>query len=40
MKLINQSVEYIHQLSGINGLEKQVERAARTCYKTEGSIAS
>lgn len=35
MKLINQSVEFWEQPEGEVGIYKQVERAARLCYKSE-----
>lgn len=35
MKLINQSVEYIPQEEGLEGIYKQIENAARVCYKSE-----
>lgn len=35
MKLINQSVEYIPQEEGLEGIYKQIEIAARVCYKSE-----
>lgn len=35
MKLINQSVEYIPQEEGLEGIYKQIENAARICYKSE-----
>lgn len=38
MKLINQKAELLIQPKGLNGLEKQIEIAARTCYKSESSI--
>lgn len=38
MKLINQKVELLIQPKGLNGLEKQIEIAARTCYKSEDKI--
>lgn len=37
MKLINQSVEYIPQEEGLEGIYKQIEIAARTCYKSENN---
>lgn len=38
MKLINQNAELLIQPKGLNGLEKQIEIAARTCYKSEDKI--
>lgn len=38
MKLINQSVELFIQSEGIEGIYKQIERAGRTCYKSEDKI--
>lgn len=38
MKLINQKAELLIQPKGLNGLEKQIEIAARTCYKSENKI--
>ena len=38
MKLIKQKAELLIQPKGLNGLEKQIEIAARTCYKSESSI--
>lgn len=38
MKLINSSVEIIHQDPGLIGVYKQIEKAARTCYKSEDKI--
>lgn len=38
MKLINQKAELLIQSKGLNGLEKQIEIAARTCYKSEDKI--
>ena len=38
MKLINSSVEILHQESGLEGIYKQIELAGRTCYKSEGNI--
>lgn len=38
MKLINPSVELITQEAGIEGIYKQIERVARTCYKSEDHI--
>ncbi len=38
MKLINQKAELLIQPKGLNGLEKQIEIAARTCYKSEDKI--
>lgn len=35
MKLINQSVEYLPQEEGLEGIYKQIERSARVCYKSE-----
>lgn len=38
MKLIKQKAELLIQPKGLNGLEKQIEIAARTCYKSEDKI--
>ena len=38
MKLINPSFEVIEQTPGIQGVKKQIERAGRTCYKSEDKI--
>ena len=38
MKLVNQSAEPLIQLEGIGGLEKKIELAGRTCYKSEDKI--
>ncbi len=38
MKLIQQSVELLEQPKGEIGIYKQVERAARLCYKSEDKI--
>lgn len=38
MKFIKPKVEYLPQSEGINGLYKQIERCARTCYKSEDKI--
>lgn len=38
MKLIEQSFEIIPQESGIEGIYKQIEKAGRTCYKSEDKI--
>lgn len=38
MKLIEPSVEILEQASGINGIYKQIEVAARLCYKSEDKI--
>lgn len=38
MKLINQSFEIITQTSGIDGVYKHIEKAGRTCYKSEDKI--
>ena len=35
MKLINPSVEIVKQDFGILGIFKQIEKAARLCYKSE-----
>lgn len=35
MKLIQQSVEYLPQEESLEGICKQIERAARVCYKSE-----
>jgi thymidylate synthase (FAD) len=38
MKLINPSFEILEQAPGIQGVKKQIERAGRTCYKSEDKI--
>lgn len=38
MKFIDSSFEIIEQESGIHGLYKQVEKAARVAYKSEDRI--
>lgn len=38
MRLIEQSVELWKQPDGKNGIYKQIERAARLCYKSENMI--
>lgn len=38
MKLIKQSVEYLPQAQGIEGIYKQVELVGRTCYKSQDNI--
>ncbi len=38
MKLIKPSFNIIEQDSGIEGIYKQIERAAKVCYKSEGNI--
>ena len=38
MKFIKPKVEYLPQSEGINGIYKQIERCARTCYKSEDKI--
>lgn len=38
MKLINQSAEIWEQPEGLEGVYKQVEKAARLCYKSEDKI--
>lgn len=38
MRFINQNAELLIQPKGLNGLEKQIEIAARTCYKSEDKI--
>lgn len=38
MKLINPSVEIVKQDFGILGAFKQIEKAARLCYKSEDRI--
>lgn len=40
MKLINSSVELIQQPIGLNGIYKQIEKAGRTCYKSEANITN
>lgn len=38
MRLIKSSFEILEQESGIQGIYKQIERAGRTCYKSENRI--
>lgn len=38
MKLIKPSVEIIPQSKGLEGVYKQIEKAGRTCYKSEDKI--
>ena len=38
MKLINPSFEIIEQTPGLKGLKQAIERAGRTCYKSEDKI--
>ena len=38
MKLTESSVEYLPQEEGLQGIYKQIERCARTCYKSEDKI--
>lgn len=38
MKLVNPSVEIIEQEPGLEGIYRQIERAGRTCYKSEDKI--
>ena len=38
MKLVEQSFEIIPQEEGIKGVYKQIEKAGRTCYKSEDKI--
>ena len=38
MKIINPNVEILEQLPGIEGIYKQIEKAGRTCYKSEDNI--
>ena len=38
MKLITPSFEILEQAPGIQGVKKQIERAGRTCYKSEDKI--
>lgn len=38
MKLIKQSFEILDQQCGFEGIYKQIERAGRTCYKSEDKI--
>lgn len=38
MRLIDSSVEILPQESGIEGIYKQIEKAARVCYKSEDFI--
>ena len=38
MKLIKQSFEILDQQCGLEGIYKQIERAGRTCYKSEDKI--
>ena len=38
MNLINSSFEILEPVPGIQGVKKQIERAGRTCYKSEDKI--
>ena len=38
MKLITSSFEILEQATDIQGIKKQIERAGRTCYKSEDKI--
>ena len=38
MRLIKPSIEILEQGSGIQGIYKQIEKAGRTCYKSENLI--
>lgn len=38
MKLIKSSFEILEQAPGIKGVKQQIERAGRTCYKSENKI--
>lgn len=38
MKLVEQSFEIIPQEAGLEGIYKQIEKAGRTCYKSEDKI--
>lgn len=38
MRLINQSFKIITQTPGIDGIYKHIEKAGRTCYKSEDKI--
>jgi thymidylate synthase (FAD) len=38
MRLITSSFEILEQTPGIQGVKKQIERAGRTCYKSEDKI--
>lgn len=38
MKLVHPTFQIIEQSSGIDGIEKQIELAGRTCYKSENKI--
>lgn len=38
MRIINPNVEILEQLPGIEGIYKQIEKAGRTCYKSEDNI--
>lgn len=38
MKLIKPSFEIIEQQPGLKGIYKQIEKAAKICYKSEGNI--
>ena len=40
MKLVNQTVKLIPQEKSLNGIYKQIEIAARTCYKSEDKITA
>ena len=38
MNLIETNFEIIEQASGLNGIKQQIERAGRTCYKSDDKI--
>ena len=38
MRLINSSLEIIEQAPGLKGIKQAIERAGRTCYKSEDKI--
>ena len=38
MRLIKPSIEILEQEPGIQGIYKQIEKAGRTCYKSENLI--
>lgn len=38
MKLVKSSYQIWEQPSGLEGIYKQIEKAAKVCYKSEGNI--
>ena len=38
MQLVKPSVEYIPQEDGLEGVNRQIERCGRICYKSEGKM--